>query len=145
MRKLTVLLVMIVLAALPGGVLAGSSPTLGSAPTGLTCDFTTTPTIDWDPLIGALKYSVDVSAGYDTTVPPDGTVDVTLEFSFGTGKSGLSELNLPFSALSFDFGTGPIAPSEVSVQVKGLTTKSGGSNKSQNNPLSDPVNCTLPD
>jgi hypothetical protein len=147
MRTILVLalgVTMAIAGALPGIALGGSAPTLGGAPTGVTCDFNATPTIDWDDLAGALKYSVDVVAGYDTTDPPDGTVDITVEFSFGTGKSGLSELDLPFSALSQDFGSGPVAPIDVDVQVKGLTTQSGGSNKSQNNPFSAPVNCTLP-
>ena len=141
MKRISLALGMLVMAlmavGLHGTVMAKSSPTL-PAPTGLTCDFTASPTIDWDTLDGATKYSVEVTAGYDTTVPPDGVVDVTLTLSFGTTAS---ELNLLFSTLAQDFGSGPIYPSEVEVQVKGLNPPG----KSQNNPFTDPAaSCTLP-
>ena len=69
----------------------------------------------------------------------DNSVDVTRSLSFGTGNSGADELNLAFSALAYDFGQGPIDPIEVEVKVKGLNPPG----KSQNNPFSAPVSCTL--
>jgi hypothetical protein len=141
---LAMLVTMVMAVGLQGTVMAKSSPTL-PAPTGLTCDFTATPSINWDDLIGATKYSVEVVAGYDTSVVPDGVVDVTLTFSFGTGNSGSSELDLSLGALTHDFGlgAGPQLPIAVDVQVKGLNPP-GKSQKSQNNPFTDPVTCTLP-
>jgi len=137
---LAMLLTLVMALGLPGVVMGGSTPTLSTPPANVTCDFNATPSINWDPLAGATKYSVDVEAGYDTSVPTDGVVDVTLTFSFGTGNSGTDELNLAFSALAHDFGLGPIDPIEVEVKVKGLNPPG----KSQNNAFSAPVSCTLP-
>ena len=137
---LAMLVAMVMSVGLPGTVMGGSSPTLPTPPTGVTCDFNATPSINWDDLTGANKYSVDVTAGYDTSDPTDGLVDVTLTFSFGTGNNGGSQLDLSFSALANDFGAGPINPIEVDVEVKGLNPPG----KSQNNAFSDPVACTLP-
>ena len=135
---LAMLVAMVMAFGLPGTVMAKSNPQL-DPPTGLVCDFNATPSTDWDDLLGATKYSVELIAGYDTD--GDDEVDTTRTVSFGTGKSGLSELNIPFSALLFDFGSGPIAPLEVDAQVKGLNPPG----KSQNNPFGDLVSCTLPD
>ncbi|MBZ0159712.1 MAG: hypothetical protein K8G79_06220 [bacterium] len=156
MKKFSLVLGMVVAmgmaVGLPGAVTAASSPRL-DAPTDVLCNFnnTETPTIDWTDLIGANKYAVEVIAGYDTTDPTDDVVDITLTFSFGTGDA-TSALNLPFSALAWDHDgdsgavTPAIDPIEVDVQVKGLNPVSGtGGNKSQNNPFSDLVNCTLPE
>jgi len=137
---LAMLVTMVMAVGLPGTVMGKSTPTLTDPPANVSCDFNVTPSINWDDLAGATKYSVEVTAGYDTSVVPDGVVDVTLTFSFGTGNSGLSELDLSFSALAHDFGQGLIDPIEVEVQVKGLNPPG----KSQNNTFSDPVNCTLP-
>lgn len=122
---------------LPGTVMGKSAPALGP-PQNLTCDFTASapPTIYWDDLGSATKYSVEVIAGYDTSLVPDGLVDVTVTYSFTTT---LSELDLLFSTLGLFIDPDTFYPIEVDVKVKGLRPPG----KSQNNPFTS-ASCTLP-
>ena len=38
----------------------------------------------WNPVIGAVKYSLDIEIPVDTTEPADGIADMVVELSFGT-------------------------------------------------------------
>lgn len=96
---------------------------------------------NWDDVVGATKYSVNVVASYDTGIVGDTTDDTSKDWDFGTGDrtDGLaisqSELFIPLSALNYDFGTGLLAPMAVQLRVKGLHP--GKNQERQNNLFSD--------
>ena len=120
------------------------------APTDVTC-----PVLDgtilaaWAVVDGATKYSVDVVAGFDTSTPPDGVVDATVDFDFGTSDRtdgapiSQSDLQIPLSALIADFDTNGdgipdvlgLAPISVDLRVKALNPGHGQGR--QNNVFSD--------
>lgn len=97
--------------------------------------------VNWDDVVGATKYSVNVVASYDTGIVGDTTDDTSKDWDFGTGDraDGLpisqSDLFIPLSALNYDFGTGLLAPIAVQLRVKGL--HSGKNQERQNNLFSD--------
>lgn len=103
MKMMGMVAVMVLLGALTvGGV--PDSATAGHllAPTGVVCPIATgSIEADWDDVVGATKYSVDVVAGYDTS--GDGLVDTTLDFDFGTSDR---TDGLPISTSSLDIALG---------------------------------------
>jgi hypothetical protein len=118
------------------------------APTGLTCDVVDdTIAADWDDVDGAVKYSVDVVAAYDTD--GDGEPDETAEFSFGTsdrtdgGEIGDSDLTIPLEDLVVGVDTDGdgvddtfFEPVAAELKVKALDPGKGKGR--QNHPFSDP-------
>jgi hypothetical protein len=136
-------------------LMIGSSATAGSnnptlpAPTGLTC----TPDadsvyFDWDDVIGAAKYSVDVE------VLISGTWDegVIAKLSFGTsdrtdgGFMEESYLDVPLADFVYDLDLdGILDPlyGEARAKVKGLNPPGKGV-KTQNNPFSESCEFTIP-
>ncbi|HBI47792.1 MAG TPA: hypothetical protein DDX93_03630 [Smithella sp.] len=126
-------------------VMAGSAPTL-PAPTGLSC----TPDadsvfFDWDDLLGAEKYSVDVEVLIDG-IWNEGII---VKFSFGTSartdgySMTQSDLDVLLTEFTYDID-GDTYPDQLSgfearAKVKGLTR-----GRSQNNPFTDWVYFTLP-
>ena len=132
----------------------GSNPTL-PAPTGVVASIACDGSIDaqWNSVSGAAKYSVEVTAEYDSTIipcffSPTNTIptvvcnpvlctpDTTIVFSFGSFTNSITIDGANFLE---DFGNGPIPPCVFdSVRVKALNPpqKRGGS---QNNPFSDPA------
>ncbi|OGP93417.1 MAG: hypothetical protein A2156_12720 [Deltaproteobacteria bacterium RBG_16_48_10] len=127
--------------------MATSTPTL-PAPTGLTCipDGDSVP-FDWDDVIGAKKYSVDVE------VLIDGIWDegIIVKLSFGTsdrtdgGLMGDSDLDVLFTDFVYDIDNDPLTPpdqlsGEARAKVKALNPPG----KSQNNPFTDWCYFTIP-
>jgi hypothetical protein len=96
---------------------------------------------NWDDVVGATKYSVNIVATYDTGIAGDSADDTSIDWDFGTGDrtDGLpfsqSDLMIPLSALSHDFGTGPLPAVAAQLRVKGL--HSGKNQERQNNLFSD--------
>jgi hypothetical protein len=96
---------------------------------------------NWDDVIDATKYSVNIIATYDTGIAGDPTDDTSMDWDFGTGDrtDGLpmsqSDLTIPLSALYYDFGTGPQPAVAAQLRVKGL--HSGKNQERQNNLFSD--------
>ena len=96
---------------------------------------------NWDDVVGATKYSVNIVATYDTGIAGDPTDDTSIDWDFGTGDrtDGLpfsqSDLMIPLSALSHEFGTGPLPALAAHLRVKGL--HSGKNQQRQNNLFSD--------
>lgn len=68
---------------------------------------------NWDDVVDATKYSVNIVAIYDTGVVGDTTDDTSIDWDFGTGDrtDGMpisqSDLMIPLSELDYDFGAGP--------------------------------------
>ena len=96
---------------------------------------------NWDDVIDATKYSVNIIATYDTGIAGDPSDDTSMDWDFGTGDRtdglsiGQSDLMIPLSALYHDFGTGPQPAVAAQVRVKGL--HSGKNQERQNNPFSE--------
>lgn len=96
---------------------------------------------NWDDVVDATKYSVNIVASYDTGIPGDTTDDTSIDWDFGTGDRSdgfpisQSDLMIPLSALSYDFGAGPLPAVAVQVRVKGLHP--GKNQERQNNLFSD--------
>ena len=96
---------------------------------------------NWDDVLDATKYSVNVIATYDTGVSGDPSDDTSMDWDFGTGDrtDGLamsqSDLMIPLSALVHDFGTGPQSAVAAQLRVKGL--HSGKDQQRQNNLFSE--------
>ena len=147
--KKTILISLIVGITLMFGswAMAASKPTL-LAPTGLTCTPDADSVLfDWDDVIGATKYSVDVE------VLTIGTWDegVIVKLSFGTsdrtdgGLMGDSNLDVPLVDFAFDIN-GDGVPEQLygyaRAKVKALNPP--GKGKSQNNPFSDWCYFTIP-
>ncbi len=124
------------------------------APTAVTCPVRDgTILAAWAVVDGATKYSVDVVAGFDTSTPPDGVVDATVDFDFGTSDRtdgapiSQPDLAIPLSALTSTFtladGTTVVLdPIAVSLRVKALHP--GRGQGPQNNPFSGFCEVTLP-
>lgn len=93
---------------------------------------------NWDDVVDATKYSVNIVASYDTGIPGDTTDDTSIDWDFGTGDRSdgfpisQSDLMIPLSALSYDFGAGPLPAVAVQVRVKGLHP---GKNQERQNSL----------
>jgi hypothetical protein len=131
------LVVLIALAAGSGVALASDL----AAPGDVQCVYdanTDTLTVTWSDVAGATKYSVQFVSGFDTSVEPDGIVDITLERSFGvldTPDAG-NTLEVVLGVLE-DPGSGLENPIEVSVQIKSMKPPS----HRQNSAFSLPVDC----
>jgi len=127
--------------------MAASTPTL-PAPTGLTCIVDAdSVNFDWEDVLGANKYSVDVE------ILISGTWDegVIVKLSFGTsdrtdgGLMGDSYLDVPFTAFVYDLDGDPLTPpdqlfGDAKAKVKALNPPG----KSQNNPFSDWCSFAIP-
>jgi hypothetical protein len=129
------------------------------APTVETCEYQAVGdilSIDWSDVSDedgnpVPKYSVDAKAGYDTD--GDGTVDIDVEFSFGTSDRedgrdmSSSDLDIPYEAFLYevvDETTGEslqYTPGEIEVKVKALNPGQGKG--PQNHPFSTWFTCTL--
>ena len=128
--------------------MAAPFPTL-PAPTGLTCATDgDSVAFDWDDVIGATKYSVDIE------VLISGTWDegVIVKLSYGTsdrtdgGLMGDSNLDVLFTEFLYDLNLdGTLEPvyGEARAKVKALNPPSKGL-KSQNNPFSDECSFNIP-
>jgi hypothetical protein len=129
-------------------VMAAPFPTL-PAPIGLTCATDgDSVSFDWDDVIGATKYSIDIE------VLISGTWDegVMVKLSYGTsdrtdgGLMGESNLDVLFTEFLYDLNLdGTLEPvyGEARAKVKALNPPSKGL-KSQNNPFSDECSFTIP-
>lgn len=118
------------------------------APTNLTCPVVDgTIAADWDDVEGAVKYSVDVVAAYDTD--GDGEPDEIAEFSFGTsdrtdgGDIGDSDLMIAVADLVVGVDTDGdgvedifFDPVAAMLRVKALDPGKGKGR--QNHPFSEP-------
>jgi hypothetical protein len=113
------------------------------APASLTCPLVDNVIkADWEDVIGATKYSVNIIATYDTGITNDNSDDTTVDLDFGTGDRtdgfAISDsfLDIPLSALSMSFGLDPtlISPYDYQVRVKGLHPGQPD-HKRQNNPF----------
>ena len=98
---------------------------------------------NWDDVVEATKYSVNVIATYDTGIGGDSTDNTTMDWDFGTGDrtDGLpmaqSDLMIPLSALVHDFGTGAGPQSAVAAQLRVKGLHSGKDQLRQNNVFSE--------
>ena len=134
-------------------VMLGSSAMALDAPTGFTCSVNTvdqTVEFDWDDVIDADKYSVDVEVPVDTT--GDGVADMIVELSFGTsdrtdgGYMVESYLDVPLTEFVYDIdGDGVLDQLSGSATAKVKALNPGKGKGRQNNLFStecDPF--TLP-
>lgn len=106
----------------------------------------------WDPVEGAVKYSVNIVADYDTD--EDGEADLSVDFDFGTSDrdDGLEmsypALDIPLSELDMpivdELGniTGYLSPVSAQARVKALDP--GKAKGRQNNPFCPFVEIVLP-
>ena len=98
---------------------------------------------NWDDVVEATKYSVNVIATYDTGISGDPSDDTSMDWDFGTGDrtDGLpmsqSDLLIPLSALVHDFNTGAGPQSAVAAQLRVKGLHPGKSQERQINPFSD--------
>jgi hypothetical protein len=98
---------------------------------------------NWDDVIDATKYSVNIIATYDTGIAGDPTDDTSMDWDFGTGDrtDGLpinqSDLMIPLSALIHDFGIGAGPQPAVAAQLRVKGLHSGKNQERQNNPFSE--------
>ncbi len=103
----------------------------------------------WSPVEGAVKYSVNILAAYDTD--GDGEADLWLDYDFGTSDrtDGLGmdnpSLNIPTSALEISIGTDDnvitLMPVSAVARVKALAP--GKDKGRQDNPFSNEVELTF--
>ena len=121
------------------------------APTGLTCAVDEDSVyFDWDDVIGAVKYSVDVEVPVD--LDADTIPDMIVELSFGTsdrtdgGLMGDSNLDVPLTDFVYDIN-GDLVLEQLSGpatgKVKALNPGKGKGR--QNNPFSTTCDFTLPE
>ncbi len=133
-------------------VMAKKDPGSVPAPTGLTCDATTTADhvlFDWDDVTVAEKYSLDVE--FELDLDGDGENDTTVEFSFGTSDRtdgaliSDSFLNVPKAAFAIDTNDDGVPDQQLTgpgtAKVKGLDPGKGKGR--QNNLFSLPCEFTL--
>ena len=98
---------------------------------------------NWDDVVEATKYSVNVIATYDTGISGDPSDDTSMDWDFGTGDrtDGLpisqSDLMIPLSALVHDFNTGAGPQSAVAAQLRVKGLHSGKNQQRQNNMFSE--------
>ena len=97
---------------------------------------------NWDDVIDATKYSVNIIATYDTGITGDPTDDTSMDWDFGTGDRtdgsiNQSDLMIPLSALYHDFGTGAGLQPAIAAQVRVKGLHSGKNQERQNNPFSE--------
>ena len=128
--------------------MAAPFPTL-PAPTGLTCATDgDSVAFDWDDVIGATKYSVDI----EVLISGSWDEGVIVKLSYGTsdrtdgGLMGDSNLDVPFTEFLYDLNLdGILEPvyGEARAKVKALNPPSKGL-KSQNNPFSDECSFNIP-
>jgi hypothetical protein len=121
-------------------VMAKKEPGLVPQPQNLICNVESDVVgFDWDDVLGAVKYSLDVDVEVDSD--GDGESDVTVEFSFSTVDSFL---NVPITDFVFDIdGDGEPEPvtGPATAKVKGLDPGKGKGR--QNNLFSLPCDFEL--
>jgi len=115
-----------------------------AAPTNLVCPIVgDIIQANWDDVVAATKYSVNVVATYDTGITGDPTDDTSMDWDFGTGDRtdglpiGQSDLMIPLSGLNHDFGTGAGPQSAVAAQLRVKGLHPGKSQHRQDNLFSD--------
>jgi hypothetical protein len=139
------IIVVLMVACLPA-VLIAALP----APTGLSVTVgSSTVDLDWDDVVGAAKYSVDIEGTVTYTDAILGEVTADVEVSFGTsdrtdgGDMADSDLTITIDdlalAIATELGisTDDLDSLDGSAKVKALDPGKGAG--SQNNPFSDPV------
>ena len=91
----------------------------------------------WPAVIGANKYSIQVTAVYDSqSTDCANTPDTTIVFTF---TSTTTNISIDYTAFAEDFGNGAQGPCAfTNVQVKALNPPGKGST-SQNNPFASTV------
>jgi hypothetical protein len=139
-RKLSKITTLAAVGLLTAATLASANHLL--APTNVFCPIVNDVIqANWDDVVDATKYSVNIVASYDTGVPGDTSDDTSKDWDFGTGDRtdgfpiSQSDLTIPLSALVYDFGTGPLPAVALQLRVKGL--HSGKNQERQNNLFSD--------
>jgi hypothetical protein len=93
---------------------------------------------NWEDVVGATKYSVNIVATYETGIagPSD---DTSMDWDFGTGDRtdgfpmSQSDLMIPLSALYHDFGTGSGPQPAIAAQLRVKGLHSGKDQQRQNN------------
>ena len=135
--------------ALAVGLTAVASAAHLEAPAGLTCDAVEgVVQADWEDVEGATKYSVSVTAGYDTD--GDGVVDIEAEYDYGTGDrtDGLpadaSNLDIPLSDLEQDVDGDAVADTPIQVDVKVKALDPGKGKGRQDHPFSESCQAVAP-
>jgi hypothetical protein len=111
-----------------------------AAPENVTCEIVDEEiVVDWDDVEGAVKYSVEVVALYDTD--GNGEPDEIAEFDFGTGDrtdGGLasdSDLTIPLADLTIGEDPDVFEPVAIMLRVKALDPGRGKGR--QNHPFSE--------
>jgi hypothetical protein len=131
-------------------VMFGSWAMALDAPTGLTCTVDEDSVyFDWDDVVGAVKYSVDVEV--PVYLDEDDIPDMIVELSFGTsdrtdgGLMGDSNLDVSFTEFVYDIN-GDGIPEQLSGEATGKVKalNPGKGKGSQNNPFSAACEFTLP-
>ena len=120
------------------------------APTGLTCAIEEDSVyFDWDDVVDAVKYSVDVEVPVD--VDGDGSPDMIVELSFGTSDrtdGGLMEdsnLYVPLTEFVYDLDDDGIADPLSGLATGKVKALAPGKGKGrQNNPFSISCEFILP-
>jgi hypothetical protein len=98
---------------------------------------------NWDDVVDATKYSVNIVATYDTGISGDPSDDTSMDWDFGTGDRtdglpmGQSDLMIPLSGLNHDFGTGAGPQPAVAAQLRVKGLHPGKSQQRQDNLFSD--------
>jgi hypothetical protein len=131
-------------------LLAGSWAIALDAPTGLTCSVDEQSVyFDWDDVVDAVKYSVDVEVPVD--VDGDGTPDMIVELSFGTSDrtdGGLmedSDLDVLLTEFVYDLdGDGIADPLSGLATGKVKALNPGKGKGRQNHPFSTSCEFILP-
>jgi len=120
------------------------------APTAMLCeqdDLNDSICFDWDDVDGATKYALDIQVEVDAD--EDGTAEMILKFSFGTGSrtdgfaKDESSLCVPLSTFVYDLngdGTPEPVSGTATAKVKGLNPP-GKSNGRQNHAFF--IGCTF--
>lgn len=105
---------------------------------------------DWDDVLNAAKYSVDVIAIYDFDTDADGVADLSMDFDFGTSDrtDGLpistSSLDIPIEDLMADVNGDTVLDSPISAVLRVKALNPGKGKGRQDNPFSAPVTLSLP-
>ena len=115
-----------------------------AAPTNLLCPIVgDVIQANWDDVVDATKYSVNIVATYDTGITGDPTDDTSIDWDFGTGDRtdglpmGQSDLMIPLSGLNHDCGTGAGSQPAVAAQLRLKGLHPGKSQQRQDNLFSD--------
>ena len=115
-----------------------------AAPTNLLCPIVgDVIQANWDDVVDATKYSVNVVATYDTGISGNPTDDTSMDWDCGTGDRtdgwpmGQSDLMIPLSGLNHDFGTGAGSQPAVAAQLRVKGLHPGKNQQRQDNLFSD--------